>query len=245
MRKELPGELKTGTSPSIGGDPLDRPREVALGRDTLGIRLRAAIEAEILDGRLKPGDKLDELVLGERFQVSRTPVREALRGLSAAGLVEFQPRQGAIVARPTVGEVVDLFEVVAELEGVAARLAIDRLDEASQRRIIEAHESCREAAGGSDAARYYAMNGLFHEAVRSAAANAVLAHEIASLDKRLSPYRRFITFRPGRTATALREHEAIVEAIIARDGGAAAAAMRDHVRILGEDALALAKSLRF
>lgn len=212
---------------------------------TLGIRLRAALEAEILEGRLKPGDKLDEVVLGDRFQVSRTPVREALRGLAATGLVAFQPRQGAIVARPTVGEVVDLFELVAELEGLATRLAVERLDDAGRSRIVEAHEACRETAKGFDPDCYYAMNGVFHRAVRRCARNTILEHEIGSLDKRLSPYRRFITFRPGRTATALREHEAIVESVIAGHAATAAAAMRDHVRILGDDALALAKSLRF
>ena len=96
------------------------------------------------------------------------------------------------------------------------------------RRIVEAHEACREAAGGPDAARYYAMNGVFHEAIRSAAGNAALAQEIASLDKRLSPYRRFITFRPGRTATALREDSELIDTLAARalPGAAADSGLR-------------------
>jgi DNA-binding GntR family transcriptional regulator len=203
-----------------------------------------AIESAIVDGSMRPGTKLDEAMLCAKFAVSRTPVREALRGLAAVGLVSFQPRQGAIVASPTVGEVVELFEVVAELEGVAARLAAERLDGESARRINDAHAACREAAQELDPERYYALNGEFHAAISRAAENAVLVSEIERLDKRLSPYRRFITFRPGRTETALREHEAIAHAVLARDGGAAAEAMRNHVRILGEDALALAKSLR-
>jgi DNA-binding GntR family transcriptional regulator len=212
---------------------------------TLAIRLRAAIESEILEGMLKPGTKLDEAALADRFSVSRTPVREALRGLAAVGLVAFRPRQGAIVASPTVGEVVDLFELVAELEAVAARLAVERLDDPQERRIKESHDGCREAARGLDPERYYRMNGVFHSAIREAAGNRMLVQEIEFLDKRLSPYRRFITFRPGRTETALREHEAITEAILRRDAEGAAQAMRSHVRILGEDALALARSLRF
>lgn len=212
---------------------------------TLAIRLRAAIEVEILEGRLKPGTKLDEAALAVQFSVSRTPVREALRALAAVGLVSFEARQGAIVASPTVGEVVDLFEVVAELEAAAARLAVERLEVVEEHQIREAHDRCREAASGSDPERYYAMNGEFHSAIRHAAGNRVLIQEIELLDKRLSPYRRFITFRPGRTETAIREHEAITESISRRDGEGAAHAMRSHVRILGEDALALAKSLRF
>ena len=226
-------------------EPAGRPDEGAAGDGTLAARIRAAIESEIVSGALKPGTKLDEVVLGKRFSVSRTPVREALRGLAGVGLVAFQPRQGAIVACPTVGEVVDLFEVVAEMEGVAARLAAEHLDAGLEESIRQAHAACREAAQGFDPERYYERNGVFHAAIRRAACNAVLSSQIESLDKRLSPYRRFITFRPGRTETALREHDAITEAILDRDAASAAQAMRNHVRILGEDALALAKSLRF
>lgn len=242
VREVVRGQLKPlkvrPTKPTVA-DP------TRTGNSSLAVRVRAAIESEIVDGRLKPGTKLDEAQISERLSVSRTPVREALRGLAAVGLVSFQPRRGAIVASPTVGEVINLFELVAELEGFAARLAVERIDAESERLIIDAHDRCREAAQGFDPMRYYAKNGVFHRAIHNGARNEMLSIEIESLDKRLSPYRRFITFRTGRTKTALREHEAIVEAIQARDGPGAALAMSDHVRLLGEDTLALAKSLRF
>lgn len=211
---------------------------------TLALELRRAIETQIVDGELKPGQKLDEPVLAAQFEVSRTPVREALRSLAATGLVEFQPRVGAIVARPTVSEVMDLFELVAELEGIAARLACDRMEASDESTIFAALESCRAAASSFDPGDYYRVNGEFHRAIHVAAHNEALSREIASLDKRLSPYRRFITLRPGRTETALREHDCIAEALGNRDGGSAAAAMREHVQILRDDAFTLAKSLR-
>jgi DNA-binding GntR family transcriptional regulator len=207
-------------------------------------RLVIAIENDILEGRLRPRERLDEASLCGRFGVSRTPIREALRLLTAAGLIETRPRAGAMVASPTVGEVVDLFETVAELEAVAARLAVERINIAAEDKIRVAHDACREAAKGLDPDAYYRANGVFHRAIHDASANQVLVIEIERLDKRLSPYRRFITFRPGRTETAIREHEAIFDAILAHSASEASQAMRDHVRILGEDALALAHTLR-
>lgn len=211
---------------------------------TLSEIVREKIETEIVDGRLKPGDKLDEVVLAARLHASRTPVREALRALASAGLVNITPRLGATVDRPTVSQVIELFEVVAELEGVAARLATERGDDAARAAIAAAHDACTRTARFGAADAYYAANSVFHHAIWTAGGNQTLAAQIIAADKRLAPYRRFITFRPGRTQTALAEHETIARAIQARDGEAAAQAMRAHVRILGDDALTMARNLR-
>ena len=221
-----------------------RKRDRTGRQEPLVARLVSAIQAEILEGSLKPSERLEELALSKRFKVSRTPIREALRQLAATRLVELRPRLGAIVASPTAGEVLDLFELVAELEGIAARLASERADDVALARIEAAHEHCLKAAGGPNAAAYYRVNQDFHSAIHSATGNRALVQEIGALDRRLSPYRRFITFRAGRTETALREHEQIVRALAKRDSGLAQAAMRDHVRVLGDDAAVLVKGLR-
>lgn len=227
-------------SPQGEPEPPAAPRKQ---RVTLGGRIAVELEACIVDGVFSPGQKLDEIELGQQFSVSRTPIREALRALAAKGLVEFQPRIGAIVASPTVGEVMDLFELVAELEGVGARLAAERMTEKDLQRIIAAHTACQEAA--VNAAQYYETNRRFHRAILEAAQNKALLEQTELLDKRLSPYRRFITFRRARVEILLREHEEICKALNARDGERAASAMRSHVQILAEESLALAKSLRF
>ncbi len=201
------------------------------------------IEADILEGRLKPGERLEELALSRKYAVSRTPIREALRQLAAARLVDLRPRLGAVVARPTAGEVIDLFEVVAELEGAAAVLAASRMTSKNLDAITEAHAACQKSAIGDDAETYYRINRQFHRAIHIAAQNNVLADEIAILDKRLVPYRRFITFRPGRTQEALREHDTILSTLLAKDSGGARAAMIEHVRILGDDAIHMVKGL--
>ncbi|MDW6023224.1 GntR family transcriptional regulator [Mesorhizobium sp. BAC0120] len=235
--------MKTGAiAAQIAGPRADSSRKKAgsLGRD-----VGADLETQIVEGRLAPGEKLDEIALSNQYSVSRTPIREALRALAAKGLVDFQPRIGAIVAQPTVGEVMDLFEVVAEMEGVAARLACERMNADDRALLSAAHQACQETASSFDPDAYYKTNGDFHSAVHKAAHNAILLEQIEHLNKRLSPYRRFITLRPGRTEAALREHEAVFEALIARDGAAASQAMRNHVRVLAEDSLALSRSLRF
>ncbi len=235
---------RTGAAPQTPDEP-QKPGSVRRKGGALGREVAADLEEQIVQGRLSPGAKLDEVMLGNQYSVSRTPVREALRALAAKGLVEFQPRMGAIVARPTVGQVMDLFEVVAELEAIAARLAAERMDQADERLLVAAHQECQRAACAFDPDAYYRTNGDFHAAIHKAAHNAVLHEQIEHLNKRLSPYRRFITFRPGRTETALREHEAVFGALLSRNPAAAWQAMRTHVRVLAEDSLALSRSLRF
>lgn len=212
---------------------------------TLAGRIAIELETRIVDGEFSPGTKLDEIVLGNYFSVSRTPIREALRVLSTKGLVEFRPRIGAIVASPTIGEVMDLFELVAELEGVGARLAAARMTEEDAARIVAAHEACQHAASTLDAEQYYKTNREFHIAIQHATHNKALMEQTELLDKRLSPYRRFITFRRSQIDILQREHEEICRALISREGESAAIAMRKHVQVLAEESLAAAKSLRF
>jgi DNA-binding GntR family transcriptional regulator len=213
-------------------------------RQPLVERLSSAIQTEILEGKLAAGTRLEELALSRRYGVSRTPIREALRQLAATRLVEIRPRMGAVVASPTAGEVIDLFELVAELEGMAARLAAERLDTYGRTTIEKAREACQRAARGRDAAAYFRVNQRFHEAIHKAAGNQALLEEIAALDMRLSPYRRFITFRAERTQAALREHDAIVHAILRGNARLAQMAMRDHVKILGDDTMVIVKGLK-
>lgn len=213
-------------------------------RSTRADRITTELEAEIMRGDLAPGQRLDEVALANRFDVSRTPVREALRALAASGLIKVQPRSGAVVARPTVGEVMEIFELVGELEAIASRLACERMTDHHSAHISLAHKACRQAAASQDVALYMQKNDVFHSAIHAAADNRALVEQIAHLGKKLAPYRRFITFRPERRETAEREHELLARALLARDGPRAASAMKDHVQMLADDALILARSLK-
>jgi len=196
------------------------------------IRLR--LENEILSGALTPGERLDETGLARRFNVSRTPVREALLQLASVGLIEMRPRQSAVVANITVQQLLQMFEAMAELEALCARLAARRMSPEEREGLRRAHRRCSRIARDGDPEAYYAANRDFHEAVYAGARNKYLEDMTRTLRNRLSGYRRFQLHRPGRVAQSLDEHEAVVAAIAAGDGERAAEAMRAHVAIQGE-----------
>ena len=213
-------------------------------QSTLGESVEARIEQDIVEGTFRPGDRLDEEALSTNLGVSRTPVREALRKLASAGLVTIRPRSGAMVTLLTMAQVIDLFEVVSELEAFAACLAAARATDTQMAAIQTAHRACGDLALAGDARAYFDANAVFHEAIWSAANNPVLAEQIMAVNKRLTPYRRQITFHPGRKQDSQTEHDRIAEALALRQPDVANGAMRDHVMILADDALQLARTLR-
>jgi DNA-binding GntR family transcriptional regulator len=148
------------------------------------------------------------------------------------------------VNKPTVSEVIELFEVVAEMEAAAARLACLRASDTEIAMIVAQHNSCEDQARSGTADSYFDANTQFHSTIWSAAGNHVLEDQIVLLDRRLSPYRRFVTFKPGRQEEAVAEHARIANSIQNRDAAVAAVAMREHVTILGSDAVQLARNLR-
>jgi DNA-binding GntR family transcriptional regulator len=200
----------------------------------LAEELRCRLETEIFSGALAPGERLDEMGLARRFNVSRTPVREALMQLASSGLVEMRPRQGAVVATITVQDLLQMFEVMAELEAMCARLAARRTTPEERARIAAAHEACKRCASDRDPIAYYEANRTFHEVLYAGAHNQYLEDSTRSLRNRLNAYRRFQLHRGGRVAQSLAEHEAVVEAILAGDAEAAENAMRAHVAIQGD-----------
>jgi len=206
-------------------------------------RLRERLEEDILTGALAPGERLEEIVLAERFGVSRTPIREALLQLCAAGLVVNRPRRGAVVAEIGPRRLVEMFAVMAELEGMCARLAARRAAPEEVARIRAAHEACRAAAEGMDAEAYYRLNEAFHVMIRDTARNGFLFEECDALQRRLRPYRRLQLRTRGRVARSFAEHEAVVAAIERGDPETAAEAMRDHVAVQGDRFADLLSSL--
>jgi DNA-binding GntR family transcriptional regulator len=201
---------------------------------SLSAEVVTRLEGEILQGLRKPGDRLDERQLAEQYGVSRTPVREALQRLAASGLVVSRGRQGLQVARLSVADLLDAFSVVSELEALAAAQAARRIAPEQRMLLKETHTACEQAAQAGDAGRFYAANLAFHDAVAAASHNRVLQEELRCLTLKISPYRRTITFQPGRMIGSIPEHAAVMEAIFRGDGAVAAQAMRSHVTLLGE-----------
>ncbi len=208
--------------------------DTILKPESAGARLRDALEHEILTGRLAPGARLDEVALATRFGVSRTPIREALMQLSTAGLIELRHRRGAIVVELGARQLIDMFEVMAGLEGHAGHLAARRHTDEDRELLLAAHRACETAmqSGGSD--RYYYENENFHQAIYAACHNSFLTEQCLSLSRRLKPYRRLQLHVRNRVQSSFQEHQIIVDAILCHDGEAADQALRDHVRIQGE-----------
>ena len=196
-------------------------------------KLRDLIEQAILTGDFAPGEKLEEVALAQRFGVSRTPVREALHQLAASGMVESRPRKGAVVATITPERLIEMFELMAELEAFAAKLAARRLTPETEAAIVEAHKACKAALSkGPDA--YYYENERFHFAIYQASLNGFLIEQATALHRRLKPYRRLQLRVRNRLAASFDEHGAIVDAIRAGKAKKAVTLIREHVCVQGE-----------
>ena len=202
---------------------------------TLTDKLAADVADAVLSGALAPGTRLDEHGLAERYGVSRTPVREALRQLAASGLIEMRPRRGAVVAAVTGAQLDDLFVAMGEMEATCARLSAIGMTPVERRRLQVRHEAMAELAVQGDPEAYATANTDFHSAIYAGAHNAPLAEFTASLRRRLLPFRRAQFRLPGRLARSQAEHEAVVRAILSGDATAAHAAMLHHVSLV-EDA---------
>jgi DNA-binding GntR family transcriptional regulator len=196
--------------------------------------LSELIEEQIATGLRRPGTRLDEQDLASEFGVSRTPVREALIQLCAAGLVDMRPRRGATVCEIGPARLCEMFELMAELEAMCGRLAARRIDEAEQKELLEAHRACEAARDASDPDEYYRLNEIFHHRIYAASHNGFLAEQATALHRRLRPYRRLQLRVRNRMQTSYTEHQAIVDAILAGDGDLAAERLRGHITVQGE-----------
>ncbi|MDE4174205.1 GntR family transcriptional regulator [Phaeobacter sp. PT47_59] len=202
------------------------------------------LEERIFDGTFSDGDRLDEVRLAQQFGVSRTPLREAFQRLALSGLVELIPRRGAFVRQPGPVELMEMFEVMAELEAVCGRLAGKRISDRALAELNDANAKCQAALAAQDSDAYYVENERFHHILYRESGNSFLQQEACKLHKRLKPFRRQqLRFR-GRLAQSMAEHEAVVQALTHGDGEAAAAVLREHVAVQGEKFHTLMASLK-
>lgn len=196
--------------------------------------VREELEQAIITGAYADGARLDEVSLSEQFKVSRTPIREALQMLAASGLVELIPRRGAFVRHPGFVELVEMFEVMAELESLCGRLAARRLTDARLAELKSAEHSCTEALEGGDTDAYYRANEQFHHLLYEASGNSFLMGEAKRLHKRLQPFRRLQLRVRGRMRQSMDEHKNILSALEMGDAEKVGIVLRDHIAIQGE-----------
>lgn len=198
-------------------------------------QIRDELEDDIVNGRLQPGEQVQVEGLATRFGVSRTPVREALQQLETSGLVEVLPKRGTYVTRIGLTELVQMFEVMAELEALCARLAARRAPDRTVADIEQAMRACETVATTTqDANAYYYANEDFHRLIYDACGNPFLVQQTLALKNRLKPYRRMQLQIRDRMAQSQQEHRQILAAIAQGDPDAAAQAARAHVLIQGQ-----------
>ncbi len=191
--------------------------------------VRGLIEKEISRGKLRPGDLIDEKMLSERFQVSRTPAREAIMQLAATGLVQMRPRHGAVVSELSADEAVAMLETLACLESEAAALAAQRIRQEELDQLIKVHAESEDAAHSNDSKRYIEFNRQFHGLIYAGARNTYIADLIRQTRSRLAYYHTSSLYQRSRVERSWIEHGKVVSAIEKGDPTEAQAAMRDHI----------------
>jgi len=183
----------------------------------------------IVEGKLTPGARLQERVLCQLLDISRTPLREALHGLAAEGLVELLPSRGAIVRRMSVTEILNTFEVIGVLDALAGKVAAGRIADAEIARIEALHEKMRACFAARDLPGYFRLNQAIHRAIVAAAENPILERELRALNAQVQPYRYNVNLDLDSWGRSMRDHEKIVQHLRARDGRRLAALLRTHL----------------
>ncbi|KAA0998001.1 GntR family transcriptional regulator [Paraburkholderia panacisoli] len=190
--------------------------------------IKALLEAEIERGELVPGATLDERALAARFNVSRTPIREALQQLAAQRYVQIVPRQGVFVSKMSVPQLRDVLELLSELEVVSARLAARRMNDKQRAALQKAIDEGVAALEENDARGFARANVAFHEVICSACHNDYLADQIRSIRRLISRYRPKPFLAPSRREKAIADHQKLAQALLSGDESAAEAAMAEH-----------------
>lgn len=194
--------------------------------DEVAERLRELI----LSGELEPKERINEIELCERFGISRTPLREAIKILATEGLLELLPNRGARVGSVSQQEIEEMVEVVAGLEATAAELACRTITDPEVDAIDAKTIVMVKAYQRSDDAGYFRLNREIHEALMQAARNATLSGIYGNLSSRIQRMRYTAHKTPEQWKRAVDEHVRMVELLRARDGEALSRLMRDHIR---------------
>ena len=196
--------------------------------------IRDSLEQRIIEGELSIGKRLDEAELSGHYGVSRTPVREALQRLAESGLAEHLPRRGTFVRAPSLTELIEMFEVMAELECMAVRLATRRATSEEIDTLTKSNEACRVEFEVGNTKNYYELNAYVHRQIYKISGNGFLAAEAKRLHDRLRPFRRFQLQVRGRMRESMQEHDIILNAIRDGDVDRASETMRRHITLVGE-----------
>jgi len=205
------------------------PTDRKIKKATLHVRIADTLREMIMTGEFQEGDKVNETGLCEAMEISKTPLREALRVLSGEGLISLVPNRGAFVTKPTIREITEMFDVMAVLEGVCARRAAEKMADADFARIEALHNTLEDAYRARDQKTYISVNDQYHSFVQELAENRTLNDIINGLRKKILLYRFQSLNLIGRFDDSISEHRDLLEAFRRRDGLKAETIMKTHL----------------
>jgi DNA-binding GntR family transcriptional regulator len=183
----------------------------------------------ILTGKIKPGTRMMEIELAEDMGVSRTPIREAIRKLEKEGLVVIEPRKGAYASELSVKDMEDILEVRANLEGLAAYLAAERMTATGKELLNEIREKFQAAVAESDMAEMIANDTKFHRMIVDSSGNNYLIHMVEQLQELVLRF-RYVYYKDFKRAEdMIPEHKRIYEAITSGNGRSARFEAFNHI----------------
>ncbi|MEL3889698.1 GntR family transcriptional regulator [Ferrovibrio sp. MS7] len=203
---------------------------VEITRLGLHDQVAARLRTMLVEGLIQPGAKLNERELCEKLGVSRTPLREAIKLLAAEGLVDLLPNRGAIAVKLTEDDVINTFELLATLEGMAGELAAERITDAELSELRALQYEMMACYARRDLSGYYRINARIHAAINNAARNPVLTNTYRAINARVQSLRFRTNQNEAKWAEAVREHEQMVEALSRRDAPAMRQLLMQHLR---------------
>jgi DNA-binding GntR family transcriptional regulator len=198
-------------------------------RRTLHEEVLERLRDMIIEGRLAPGQRINEGAVGTQLGVSRTPLREAIKTLASEGLVEILPAKGAVVRTFSARDLKNVLEVLTSLEQLAGRMACAVASDETIARLLALHDAMMALYESRNRLEYFKLNQAIHTAIVVAAGNEVLAEMHGNLQARIKRLRFIGNEGPEKWAGAVAEHEMMMKALAARDGEALAAAIGTHM----------------
>lgn len=225
MERRLTGEARNPTmteTQDLGSIP-------PIARKTLHDEVVERLRDLIIEGRLAPGTRINEVQVGAMLGVSRTPLREAIKTLAREGLVENVPSRGAVVRRFSERDAAQILEVLKALEQLAARLACQNADDKTIAEIADMHRRMMSLYKRRQRLEYFKLNQAIHSAIVKASGNEALVEMHGLLQARIRRVRYLGHETPGQWADAVAEHEEMIAALTKRDGEALAEVMGRHL----------------
>lgn len=200
-----------------------------ISRGTLHEEVAVRLRDMILVDELRPGEIIPELQLCEELGISRTPMREALKVLASENLVELHPGYGAVVAQPDAEDIMGMLYAIGAIEAVAAELACQQISAREVADIQQLHERMLAYHDAGDRLNYFEMNQRIHKKIVAASRNRFLIDLHGKLNMRSRRIRYVSNSQRQWWEQAIREHQQMLEALKARDGGGLAGIMRAHM----------------